>query len=271
VLAGVLVTACDVLAPDDGGRVTVRFATTSNSSQSADIGITAAAAQELVLTGTNGTLTISNISFIVSEFELEREDDACEHEELRDHDDDEDDDEEEDDDCEEFEIGPFFVELPLSGAVSVVSQEVPAGTYSELEFEVENLHRDHDDDDDEEEHRKERNIPSLISEIRSAGFAQWPEAASMVVVGTFTPRTGAARPFTVFFDAEIEIKLDFEPPLLVEDGERLVDIEIDPSFWFRTFANTVTDLSAFDFATTHRVVDFEAKLKSGFQRVEFDD
>jgi hypothetical protein len=281
VLAGVLFTACDVLAPGDGGRVTVRFATTSASSQSADIGITALGAQELVLAGSNGTLTISNISFIVSEFELERVEEACEQKRIRERDgaaaaaaaDDDDDEEDRDGDCEEFEIGPFFVELPLNGAVNVVSQEVDAGIYSELEFEVEDLHRGHrgDDDEDDDDGREGRSVPDLIQEIRAAGFAQWPEAASMVVVGTFTPRNGPARPFTVYFDADIEIKFEFDPPLVVEGTERTIEIEIDPSFWFRTFANTVTDLSAFDFERTGRVVDFEAKLKEGFQRIEFDD
>lgn len=277
VLASVLLAACESigLGPEDGSRVTIRFATTmpSASAALADVSMSASA-QELVITGSNGTLTITDIGFIVNEFELERLTDACEREDDEDNSGpgsnssrDDDDDDEEDDDCEEFEADPFFVDLPLGGAVAVVSQEVGPGSFTELEFEVEDLDLDDENDDD-----MDRGMPGLLEQIRAAGFADWPKEASMVVVGSFTPSGGgAARAFTVFFDAEIELKLEFDPPLIVEDTERTVDVEIDPTVWFRTFANTVIDLSQFDFATTGKLVDFEAKLRGGFQRIEFDD
>ena len=95
-----------------------------------------------------------------------------------------------------------------------MSQEVVAGSYTGLEFEVDDLRGDDDDDE-----RASRRFPELASEVRAAGFEEWPEAANMVVAGSFTPKNGAARPFTVFFDADIEIELAFEPPLIVGDEE----------------------------------------------------
>ena len=48
--------------------------------------------------------------------------------------------------CEDFDAGPMFIDLPLTGgAVPVGSGELPAGVYEEVEFEVEDL------DDDEED------------------------------------------------------------------------------------------------------------------------
>ncbi|MCI0432601.1 MAG: hypothetical protein L0271_02980 [Gemmatimonadetes bacterium] len=251
-----LLPACDAMGPEGGGRIDIRFTTTAATS-GATLGVHAST-DELVIAGSNGTLTITQIALIVSEFELEREEDACES--SRELDDDE------DDECEEFKAGPFFVDLPLDGAVSVVSQEVPAGSYTELEFEVEDLELDDDEDDDDDG----RGTADVLARIRAAGFDDWPEKASMVVVGTFTPVAGAPRPFTTFFEAEIEIEMDLQPPLIVAEDALTVDVEIVPAMWFRTFANSVVDLSAFDFATTGKILEFEAKLENGFQRIEFD-
>jgi hypothetical protein len=248
-----MLAACDSeQGPESGGSVALRF---GNNGSTAN-------AQELTITGSNGTLSISDIAFIVNEFELERGNDACDrvdnsgpgnNDHLR------------PDDCEEFEVGPFFVKLPLTGSVSVVRQEVPPGAYSELEFEVEDL-----DVDDEADEDMMAALPNLRSQIQSAGFANWPDSATMVVVGTFTPTGGTARPFTVFFDAEIEIELRFNPPLLVEQAERTVTVEINPTAWFRASGNRVVDLSQFNFATTSRLLRFEVELRDGFQEIEFD-
>jgi hypothetical protein len=125
---------------------------------------------------------------------------------------------------------------------------------------------DLDDDDDD----RPESLQNLRRMIRDAGFANWPEDASMVVVGTFTPTGGTARPFTVFFEARIKMEMDLEPPLLVTESMRTITIDIDPTLWFRTFAGTVVDLSAFDFATTRKVPKLEAKFEDGFSRIRFD-
>ena len=45
------------------------------------------------------------------------------------------------DGCEEFETGPFLLELPLDGTVDqVFSIDVPPDTYDELEFDIPVLH-----------------------------------------------------------------------------------------------------------------------------------
>ena len=238
-LSTFLVACSNTLGPGEESRVDIGFQLAPTVSASNG---------ELVITGTNGTLSITNISFIVNGFELEAQDDACATPG--------------DDGCEEFEAPPSFVRLSLGdGNVVVVSQAVPPGTFTELEFEVENLDMDEDDED----------TGAITSAVRAA-FPNWPNKASMVVVGTFTP-TGStqALPFTVFFDAEIEIEKDLVPPLVVDQQNETVTVQLDPSVWFRRFDGTVMDLSAFDFVRTGIVLEFEAELEDGFQKIEFDD
>jgi len=244
--AGVLLTALTAcsgpLAPGEQGRVNIAFRVLSSANSQSG---------PLVITGSNGTLSITDISLIVNEFELEVDEDACEAQGS-------------DDECEEFEAPAAFVRLPLDGDQLVtVSTLVPAGTYHGIEFEVEDVELDESDDDAGE-------LGSVAAAVRAA-FPNWPDEASMVVVGTFTPTGGQPVPFTVFFDAEIEIEKSFTPPLVVDQNNETVTLELDPAVWFRRFDGTVLDLSAFDFGQTGDILEFEAELENGFQTIDFDD
>lgn len=262
VASSVALVACgDTTGVQDGSRMTLAFSTASASSVQAG-GSSASVMEDVLITGSNGTLIISDVAFIVSEFKLERHEDACEAPVG--------DDEPDDDDCESFETGVEFVRLPLTGAVApVVTQTVPAGTYTELKFETDDADLDEAGDDEDAEE-----IASLIQQIEAAGFTDWPDDASLVIVGTFTPTGGEPRPFTAYFEAEVKIEMDLDPALVIEGGSGTVDVEIDPASWFANADGTVIDLSAFDFATTGSVVEFEAKMEHGFSKIElegFDD
>lgn len=249
--------ACDNPAGSEGsGNVAVRFATSSPgaSASRASFSLAASGAEQLVVTGSNGTLTITDVRFILNEFELERVEDDCEGLEG-----------DAEDACEEFEAPPAFIDLPLgAGAVVAATQEVPAGRYEELKFEAEDI-----DFDEEEDDEKGAAIRTLAEAVRAA-FPNWPEDASMVVVGTFTPTGGEPVPFTTFFEAEIKVEKEFDPALVIDDANRAVTVEVDPSAWFLS-GGQVIDLSAFDFARTGEVVEFEAKMENGFTKIEFDD
>ena len=260
--SSVLLAACgDTTGVQDGGRATLAFSTVSTASVSG--GSSASLMEDVLIAGSNGTLIISDVAFVVSEFKLERSEDACEAPGA-------DDDLDDDDDCENFETGVEFVRLPLTGAVAaVVTQTVPAGTYTELKFETDDADLDEAEDDDDAQE-----IASLIQQIEAAGFTNWPDDASMVIVGTFTPTGGAPRPFTAYFEAEVKIEMALDPALVIEGESGTVDVEIDPASWFANADGTVIDLSAFDFATTGSVVEFEAKMEHGVRKVElegFDD
>ena len=268
VAAAGAVLACESsTGPSSGSTVSIGFRTEAGASASmsaagADGSVAPGVSAAVEYSGSNGTLSVDSTHLVVSEFELSRADVDC-------GDDREGAEGDDDDDCEEFESGPEFIGLPLDGGTTVtVSEEVPAGTYEEFEFEVDDLE---DDDEDDEEHRDEQ---ELLQAIRSQ-FEDWPEDASLRVTGTFTPADSAseARPFTAYFEAEIEVEREFESPLIIEeDGDdRSVTVTVDPSTWFELSDGSVLDLSQYDFESTGRVAEIEIEMEDGFTEVEFDD
>lgn len=243
------VAGCDdITSNDDAALITVGFSTSSLVEGGTE-------GDELVITGDNGTLTITGIGFIVDEFKLDRDDAPCEDLEG-----------EEEDDCETFETGLAFVDLPLDGATTpVVTQAVPAGTYVALKLETDDADLDEAVDDEE---RAE--ITALIEAIEAAGFTGWPADASLVVVGSFATAEGDVREFTAFFEGEIKIEMAFDPMLVIDGESGTVDIEIDPSAWYSSGDGTVVDLSAYDYEATGEVVEFEAKMADGFEKIELE-
>lgn len=268
VAAAAGLAACESsTGPSSGSTVSIGFraassASASMSDVSAERSVSPGVSAAVEYSGTNGTLSVDSAHIVVSEFELSRAGVDCD-------DDDPEGSEGDDDDCEEFESGPKFIGLPLDGGTTVtVSQQVPAGTYEELEFEVDDLE---DDDDDGEEHRAEQD---LLQEIRSQ-FENWPHEASVRVTGTFTPadQDSEPRPYTAYFEAEIEVEREFESPLVIEDDadDKSVTVTVDPSAWFELPDGTVVDLSRFDYESTGRVAEIEIEMEDGFTEVEFED
>jgi hypothetical protein len=212
----------------------------------------------LVLTGTNGTLTIDEIRLVVSEIELERIDDSCLG----------DDDSVDDlgDDCEEFETGPQFLDLPLDGTpVEVGTSLVPSGTYEELEFEIEDLE---DDEDDAAE-------GALIAAVRAeilAAIPDWPDEASGYVAGTFTPTSGAPTEFRVFLKAEIEIEMELLPNVVIDGGvaSRDITVDIEPEIWFVQPDGSVVDLTQYDYDATGQLLEFDVEFEDGFTKIEVE-
>lgn len=225
-----------------GVRAPVR---TASLNAGVSYSIVGGAQEDLVVAGTNGTLRITDIRLIVDEFELERvEVSDCDLEPKP-------------AGCHDFEIGPFFVAVPLGGQPLPVGEgQTPAGTYKELEFEVNDVEVDSGEDG--------RRFASLIATVRES-FSDWPDKASMVVVGTFTPPGGATRSFRTYFEAEIEVELEFRPPLEISDVSRSVVIQLLPDMWFRSADARVIDLSQFDFQATRKLVEFELEMEKGFE------
>lgn len=245
-----LLSACDeTTGPNERGEVTVRFATSASGGASSlnAARSPAGSAAQMVIQGANGTLLISDIRLVVSEFELEGREGAC-ADPLSD-----------DDDCADFEALPFLLDLPLDGSpLTVATADVPSGTYEKLEFEVEDL------DVEGEDAAERQAIQNILNTLRGS-YPQFPEEASMVVRGTFTPAGGSAREFTVYYDAEIEVELELDPPITIP-GTQVLTVQVDPSRWFRS-GNQVIDLSALN----GRTVGFEAELDDGFWDVDHDD
>lgn len=248
-LALVFVTGCDSNGPGTStGTVEVGFATVppgnSQNTTASQPKTRPAAADSLVLTGSNGTLTISDIRLIVDEIELEGDADSAEFETER----------------------PSFLDLPLrEGEVSpVAADQVPPGTYQDFEFGIEDVELEDPDEEGE--------VQALRDEIREE-FPNWPNAASMVVVGTFTPTNDTSRAFEAYFEAEIEVERELSPALEVtSDGfSRDLIVRLDPAQWFEQSDGTVQDLSQSDFEENGELVEFEAEFEDGVTEIEFGD
>lgn len=212
----------------------------------------------MVLTGTNGTLTIDEIRLIVAEVELEKEDDSCVG-----HDDSSDD---IGDSCEEFNAGPRFLDLPLDGdPIEVVTDLVPAGTYEELEFEIEDL------EDDEGDAVEAAMIAAVRAEVLAV-IPDWPDEASALVTGSFAPTAGGSIDFRVFLKAEIEVEMELIPNLVIADGaaSRDVTVDISPHIWFTQSDGSVLPLYLFDYDATGELLELDVEFEDGFTKIEVE-
>jgi hypothetical protein len=221
------------------------------------VGQSTVAGEGLSITGSNGTLVITDVKMIVNEFELRRtEIDDCD-----------DDDSSGPGSCGSFETEYFIADVPLgAGAVTVANDRIPSGTYTAMEFEVKDLEVDLDDDDDVAESAR---INALLAQLRTT-YANWPAGASMRIEGTFTPTGGVAQPFVAYFDAEIEVEKLFTTPLVIDETSAGVTIDLRLDLWFKNGDGTVRNLALNNCSTTCSLIEFEVEMEDGFE-VEFDD
>lgn len=148
------------------------------------------------------------------------------------------------DQCEEFEIGPVLVNLPLTpGAQQQFALDsVPNGTYDRIEFEV---HKPDDGDPQDQ---------AFIS--ANPDFA----SISIRVKGTFN---GQAFEFTTELDVEQELALS--PQLTVTEGSAVnVTVFVDVGTWFLVNGALVDP-------TTANQSAIEQSIKDSFKAFEDND
>lgn len=169
----------------------------------------------LMLTdGLGNTLEITSAELVLREIELKRVESAFCNSEV------------DDDDCEEIEIGPTIVPLPLDGnTTKTLEAVVDAGTYDEIEFEV---------------HRLEDSDP-LDQQV----VAGRPEFADISVRVTGHYNSGNEFIYTSDLNAEQEIELS-DPLVVTADagattGSGNITLTIDLDGWFRDGAGTLID------------------------------
>ncbi len=258
--ASLILVGCDSsTGPGSKDQVEVRFqaAARTAATVSMEPGAWAGTANPVPVEGSNGALEIEGVWMIVAEFEVHGDEfggeGSCPGMDG--------------DDCHEFESRPFFVELPLEdGSVSVATDQIPPGSYDSFSFEIEDLN-----DGDEEDGK---GASELMNQIR-ASFPDWPEEASILVEGSFTPTGGEPQEFRVYLDAEIEIERELNPPLNITedrtpDAETIV-VQVDPWAWFQRADGTVWDLSEYDFDRTGQLLELEGEVEHKFGHIEVDD
>lgn len=155
-----------------------------------------------------------------------------------------------DDDCEEFEVGPFLVDLPLDGSVTrMIEAPVEPGIYDEIEFKL------HKPDDD---------TPADLEFInRNPAFAD----ISVRVSGTYN---GEAFTFTSDLNAVQELQLG--SPLQVTQGSGPINVTltVDFSNWFQTPARVLLDpRTALKGELNEDLV--EANIEASFEGFRDDD
>lgn len=239
------------------GTVAIRFGVTgARATQLADGPRLATTGAPLVVTGANGTLSITSVQLVIARIKLKGNNAAaCGTQTSRSG-------ENEPGECE-FEAGPALVDLPLTGTQLTVSTgAVPPGTYSTVRFKVKNLDFRDDDDHEDDDSGSQQAVAALFNNIRGQ-YPDWPAKASMRVTGTFTPTGGAARDFTAYLNAEAKVQLLITPPLEVAEGSNTatVSVTLDPTLFFRAGTNVV-DLSQF---TASHVGEFEVESEHGFE------
>ena len=259
------------------GQVAIRFSTAAagvSANREPGLSLSQAAAGTLTVQGSNGTLAVSDIRLIVSRFELRRVAGSCpdstaaagthadKGEDGSNHDG------HDDSRCRRFRAAPSVLALPLDGApVTVATDSVPAGTYSSVKFKVENLGDERGEHENEhgdaDEANEQAGLQAVLAQIR-ATYPNFPETASMVVQGTFTPTGGAAQPFTVYFRAHINVEKQLDPPLTIP-GSTAVTIGVDPSAWFKS-GTQVVNLAA----ANGKLLPFEVEMEHGFSHAEHD-
>lgn len=157
-------------------------------------------AQGLELTDGVNTLVIESAEVVVREIKFERVETAgC-------------DSTVDDDDCEEYEVGPFLVPLPLDGSVSSEIEAVlEAGVYDEIELKI---HKPEDDD-----------VMDSDFLTDHPGFTR----ISVRVTGTYNDA-----PFTYTSDLDEEQEIELIDPLVVTESSapENVTLTIDISTWF---------------------------------------
>lgn len=183
---------------DGGAGVGLAFSTRSPSAAAI-----AQAGDSTVVVRGDDTLVIKSVDIVLREVELERVDQAADCPDSTG----------DDDPCEEFTVGLQLVSLPLGNSTDkVVTVNVPAGIYDEVEFEI---------------HKPD--------EIRDAAFiAAHPAFAdvSIRVTGTFS-QGGTRTNFVYTTDLNKEQEVELDPPLDVTDaGAVNLTIRLDITTWF---------------------------------------
>jgi hypothetical protein len=197
----------DVTDTELRGSVAVSFATQAPTGTPAPPVFRTAALVDTQVTGTD-TLIITSAKMVLREIELKAvETAACDVEP-------------EPAGCEEVEVGPELIDLPLTpGATQKFDVGIPPGMYSRIDLEV---------------HKVESGDP-----LDDAFIVLHPEfdGLSIRVLGTFN---GQAYVYETALNAEQE--LDLVPALTVSEGVDVnVTIRVDINTWFRTSSGTLID------------------------------
>jgi hypothetical protein len=212
VLAAATMTACgDSGSPSTDSQMNFNLATRPAGSAAALGGsfeLSSTGASESYTDGTN-TLVIDRVQLVLREIELKRTEAgavSCSDPGT--------------DSCEQLELGPVLLDLPLGGAggaARTFAVTVAPGSYREVEFEI---------------HKPSRDDDAAFLQA-NPGF----EEVSVKVTGSFN-----GQPFTFTSDLDAEEEVELSPPLVTtESAATDLTLFVDVDRWFRSESNTLVD------------------------------
>jgi hypothetical protein len=205
-LIAFLAGACSDAGPSTQNQLSFNLATQTATSPAAARGSFAVVGTPETFSDGTNTLVISKVELVMREIELHRAGAAADCADGV------------SDDCEELELGPVLVDLPLGtpGAARSFSVQIAPGTYDKVEFKI---HRASSDD---------------------AGFIQAnPDLAgvSVRVSGTYNDAD-----FTYKGSFESEMEFELNPALVAnETGATDLTVLVDLDRWFRDQTGALLD------------------------------
>ena len=211
--ASLVACSADSTGPNTSaaGSVSLSFSAKGASTSSASLsGGTISGA--LVGSASTDVLVITKAQLVLAELELQRAGGSCTSADTA---------SSSSDSCEELELAPTMINLPVSGnVVGALSVPVPAGSYSALEAKI--------------------TLPDTGRRGGAALIAAYPElrGASVRVEGTFN---GQAFVYTGTTRAQIESR--FDPPLVADGSGINVTVSVDLTNWFKTSSGALVDPS----------------------------
>lgn len=195
-----------------------------------------ASSADVTVTGGGNTLVITRVQIVLREIELKRTASSSCPDGIAG-----------DDDCEELEIGPVLVDLPLTAGVSApLTVAVPAGQYREMELEI---------------HKPGSDGRDMAFKAANPAF----ENISIRVQGTFN-----GTPFVFTSKVNEELELEFNPPLTVDATGGNITIQIDVGSWFKNSSGVIVDPGTANVGGANEGIVKE-QIKRSFRALEDDD
>lgn len=147
------------------------------------------------------------------------------------------------DDCEEIELSPMLVDLPVSGVSQNLTVTVPAGTYRAIEAKIDVV---------------QSGEPGATEFL--AAHPDWADR-SLHVEGTYN-----GTPFVYDLPVEAEVEMPFNPPVTVAEGSNNLTIDIGLPGWFKDSSGTPLDPS-----NSANFAAIAASIRGSFHAFEDDN
>ena len=151
------------------------------------------------------------------------------------------------DSCEEIQLGPMLIDLPVTDVVmSPITATVPAGEYREIEFDIRRPGTDPAD---------------------QAFVAANPNFnnVSIRLEGTYN-----GTPFVFTSELDQEVQIDFNPPVVITEGNNNATIAVDIRSWFTNANGTLISPATANPGQPNASIVAE-KIKLSLRAFEDDD